>query len=170
MSLKSARFFGLFLCTAVLNIRHKFSMGLRSDDWLGHERTLILLFANHSVVNFAVCLGSFSCWKIHLRRPGSFLRSEAASAPVSACSWNYQFFHQWCGVPLYMDSKTATHHEAASSLLLGRERVLGIIGSPWFPPNTTSFVLAEKFNIAFIGPYNPFPKLNSFVMMVFGKR
>ena len=44
------------------------------------------------------------------------------------------------------------------------------IGSPRFPPNMSRFVLAKKLNFAFIGPYNPFPKLNSFVKMVCCKR
>ena len=99
MSLKSARFFGLLLCTAVLRIRHKFSKELRSRDWLGHERTLSLLSIlllisayvwDHYLAERTTCAG----YRI-------FLHSEVASAPVSSCTWNHPFFHQWCGVPLY---------------------------------------------------------------------
>ena len=72
-------------------------------------------------------------------------------------------------LPFTMDSKTASHHDTASSMLDVWDGVLGIIGSLWFPLNMASLILAKKFNFAFIGPYNPFPKLNSFVKMVFGK-
>ena len=65
--------------------------------------------------------------------------------------------------PCTMDSKTAPHLDAASSMFDGKDGVLWIIGSPWFGRNTTSIVSAEKFNFAFIGRYNPFAKLNSFV-------
>ncbi len=45
----------------------RFSMGLRSGDWLGHSRTLKCFLRSHSFVARAVCLGSLSCWKTQPR-------------------------------------------------------------------------------------------------------
>ncbi len=42
---------------------HRFSIGSRSGDWLGHSRTLKCFLWSHSLVALAVCLGSLSCWK-----------------------------------------------------------------------------------------------------------
>ena len=66
-------FLGYSLWTPYLKRCHKFSIGLRSCDWLGHGRTFIFFFWNHSFVKFAVCLGSLSCWKVYLRHPYNFL-------------------------------------------------------------------------------------------------
>ncbi len=46
---------------------HRFSMGWRSGDWLGHSRTLMCFFLSHSFVALAVCFGSLSCWNTHPR-------------------------------------------------------------------------------------------------------
>ncbi len=50
-----------------LQFLHRFSMGLRSGDWLGHSRTLMCFFLSHSFVALAVCFGSLSCWNTHPR-------------------------------------------------------------------------------------------------------
>jgi len=54
------------MCWAIhiFNPLHKFSMGLRFGDWLGHSRTLKCFLQSHSFVARAICLGSLSCWKI----------------------------------------------------------------------------------------------------------
>ena len=62
---KSLRFWGCRLAT--WSSLHRFSMGFRSGEWLGHSRTLICFFLSHSFVALAVCLGSLSCWKTHPR-------------------------------------------------------------------------------------------------------
>ncbi len=41
---------------------HRFSMGLRSGDWVGHSRISMFFFLIHFFVALAVCFGSFSCW------------------------------------------------------------------------------------------------------------
>ncbi len=41
---------------------HSISIRFKSGLWLGHSKTLILLFLSHSEVNFLVCLGSLSCY------------------------------------------------------------------------------------------------------------
>ncbi|KAG9463069.1 hypothetical protein GDO78_022510 [Eleutherodactylus coqui] len=60
---KSLRFRGCRLATLIFSSLHKFSMGLRSGDWLGHSMTLMCFFLIHSFVALAVCFGSLSCWK-----------------------------------------------------------------------------------------------------------
>ena len=64
---KSLRFKGCHLATRSFSSLHRFSMGFRSGDWLGHSRTLICLFLSHSFVALAVCFGSLSFWKTHPR-------------------------------------------------------------------------------------------------------
>ncbi len=53
--------------TRTFNSLQRFSMGLRSGDWLGHSRTLKCFLRSHSFVARAVCLGSLSCWKTQPR-------------------------------------------------------------------------------------------------------
>ena len=43
---------------------HRFSMGFRSGDCDGHGKTFILLSVNNFCVDFEVCFGSLSCWKV----------------------------------------------------------------------------------------------------------
>ncbi len=59
----SFRFWGCRPQTRLLSSAHRFSMGLRSGDWLGHSSRLMLLSPNHALMTLAVCLGSLSCWK-----------------------------------------------------------------------------------------------------------
>uniref|UniRef100_A0A8C5N124 Sterol regulatory element-binding protein cleavage-activating protein n=1 Tax=Leptobrachium leishanense TaxID=445787 RepID=A0A8C5N124_9ANUR len=54
-------FWGCRWATRTFNSLQRFSMGLRSGDWLGHSRTLICFLRSHSFVARAVCLGSLSC-------------------------------------------------------------------------------------------------------------
>ncbi len=71
-----SRDFGPLLHTCLLQIfqvlwsfssLHRFSIGFRSGDWLGHSRTLKCFLRSHSLVTLAVCLGSLSCWKTQPR-------------------------------------------------------------------------------------------------------
>ncbi len=64
---KSLRFWGWRLATQTFSSLHRFSMGLRSGDWLGHSRTLMCFFLSHYFVALAVCFGSLSCWNTHPR-------------------------------------------------------------------------------------------------------
>ncbi len=71
-----SRDFGPLLHTGLLQIfqvlgrfssLHRFSIGFRSGDWLGHSRTLKCFLQRHFLVALAVCLGSLSCWKTQPR-------------------------------------------------------------------------------------------------------
>ena len=64
---KSLSFRGCRLATRSFSSLHRFSMGFRSGDWLGHSRSLLCFFLSHSFVALAVCFGSLSCWKTHPR-------------------------------------------------------------------------------------------------------
>ena len=58
---KSLRFRGCCSATRSFSSLHRFLMGFRSGDWLGHYRTLICFFLSHSFVALAVCFGSLGC-------------------------------------------------------------------------------------------------------------
>ena len=64
---KSLRFQGCRLATRSFSSLHRFLMGFRSGDWLGHSRTFICFILSHSFVALAVYFGSLSCWKTHLQ-------------------------------------------------------------------------------------------------------
>uniref|UniRef100_A0A3P9DV41 Uncharacterized protein n=1 Tax=Maylandia zebra TaxID=106582 RepID=A0A3P9DV41_9CICH len=64
---RAVMFWGCRRATRTFNSRHRFSMGLRSGDWLGHSRTFKCFLRSHSFVARAVCFGSLSCWKTQPR-------------------------------------------------------------------------------------------------------
>ena len=83
---KSLRFGGCRLAARSFSSLHRFSMGFRSGDWLGHSRTLICFFLSHSFV--PVCFGSLSCWKTH--PPFSVLSlKEGGCRPKFPSTWNH---------------------------------------------------------------------------------
>ncbi len=67
ISSRAVMFWGCRWATWTFNSLQRFSMGLRSGDWLGHSRTLKCFLRSHSFVARAVCLGSLSCWKTQPR-------------------------------------------------------------------------------------------------------
>ncbi len=67
ISSRAVMFWGCRWATRTFNYLQRFSMGLRSGDWLGHSRTLKCFLRSHSFVARAVCLGSLSCWKTQPR-------------------------------------------------------------------------------------------------------
>ena len=67
ISFNSARYFGILSRILFFSVPQGFSIGVKSGDWHGHWRTLIFLSLNHSRVQFAVSLGSLSCWNVRLR-------------------------------------------------------------------------------------------------------
>ncbi len=90
---KSLRFQGWHLAT--FSSLHRFYMGLRSGDWLGHSRTLMCFFLSHSFVALTVCFGLLSCWNtIHnpfsmpwpwryMARPSSHLMQCSCPVPFT---------------------------------------------------------------------------------------
>ncbi len=84
---KSLRFRGWRLATRTFSSLHRFSVGLRSGDWLGHSRTLMCFFLSHSFVALAVCFESLSCWNTHPRPIFNALAGFNGSHPSAL----------WCG-------------------------------------------------------------------------
>jgi len=125
------------MCWAIhiFNPLHKFSMGLRFGDWLGHSRTLKCFLQSHSFVARAICLGSLSCWKIQtcfifkaLTDGRRFWLKISRYMAVHSYLNTYQFSCPFC-------RKTAPKQDVSSLLLHG---VLGMHLCIPLPPNTTS--------------------------------
>ena len=91
---KSSSDLGPLFCTLLFSSPHRFSMGLRSGDWDGQGRSLILCLVNHFWVNLAVCLGSLSCWKTQWRPIFSF--REEATRFWFKMSWYFNAFMMPC--------------------------------------------------------------------------
>ena len=81
---RSFTFLGLRLSTALFNSADRCTIGLRSGDWDGHDRTLILLSQNHCCVDLEVCFGSLSCWKVHIQpSPSPLAEATRLSAKIA---------------------------------------------------------------------------------------
>ncbi len=127
---KSLRFRGWRLATRTFSSLHRFSMGWRSGDCLGHSRTLMYCFLTHSFVALAVCFGSLSCWNTLPRSISMPWRYMAPSiVPLMWCS---------CCV--------------STSMFDGGDGVLGVIGSIPPLPNTASWVDAKELDFGLIWP------------------
>ncbi|XP_064825304.1 poly(rC)-binding protein 2-like isoform X5 [Oncorhynchus masou masou] len=61
ISSRTVMFWGCCWATRTFNSLQRFSMGLRSGDWIGNPGTLKCFLRSHSFVARAVCLGSLSC-------------------------------------------------------------------------------------------------------------
>lgn len=62
ISSRAVMFWGCFWATRTFNSLQRFSMGLRSEDWLGHSRTLKCFLWSHFFITWVVCLRSLPCW------------------------------------------------------------------------------------------------------------
>ncbi len=93
------------LATRTFSSLHRFSMGLRSGDWLGHSRTFICLFLSHSFVSLAVCFGSLSWWsKTLIHDP--FSMPWLASMPWPWCYLAPPIVPlMWCSCPVPLAEK-----------------------------------------------------------------
>ncbi len=58
-SLQIMRFHGPLLWTLIFCYFHRFSIGFKSDDWLGHSSSFIFFLWNQLRFSLAVCLGLF---------------------------------------------------------------------------------------------------------------
>jgi hypothetical protein len=52
---------GFFFFTILSTSFQSISIGFMSGDCEGHSKTLIFFFANQSLANLLVCVGSLSC-------------------------------------------------------------------------------------------------------------
>jgi len=72
------------------NSHQRFSMRFNSGDCDGHCRIVKDFFCKQALVEFEVCLGSLSCWKVQRRPSFSFL-----SLGTTYLSW-YTEMNQSC--------------------------------------------------------------------------
>ena len=56
----------LFLYNLLDKIPHKFSVGFKSEDWVGQSKTSIFFVLNQSFVSWEVCVAALSYWKMAL--------------------------------------------------------------------------------------------------------
>ncbi len=89
----------VLLCTP-LQLTPQIFNGLRSGDWDGHGRSLILCLVNHFCVDLATCLGSLSCWKTQWRPIFSF-RAEATRFCFKM-SWYFKAFMMPCTLTRFL--------------------------------------------------------------------
>ncbi len=148
---KSLRFRGWRLATQTFSSLHRFSMGWRSGDWLGHSRTLMCFFLSHSFVALAVCFGSLSCWNTHSRLIFNAL-ALTVHGPV-----HHPFDAVQLSCPL--SRKTPPKHNVSTSMFDGGDGVLGVIGSIPPPTNTASWVDAKELDFGLIWPQHFHPVL-----------
>ncbi len=142
--LHSLRFRGWRLAARTFSSLHRFSMGWRSGDWLGHSRTLMCFFLSHSFVALAVCFGSLSCWNTH-PRPIFNALALTVHGPV-----HRPFDAVQLSCPL--SRKTPPKHNVSTSMFDGGDGVLGVIGSIPPPPNRASWVDAKELDFGLIWP------------------
>ncbi len=167
ISSRAVMFWGCRWATRTFNSLQRFSMGLRSGDWLGHSRTLKCFLRSHSFVARAVCLGSLSCWKTQPR----FIFNALADGRRFSLKIS-RYIHSF----LYTDQsswslcrKTAPKHDVSTPMLHSRYGVLWMQLSILSPPNTTSWVFTKKFYFGFIWPYDILPILFWIIQMLSSK-
>ena len=141
---KSFRFQSCRLATRSFSSLHRFLMGFRSGDWLGHSRTLMCFFLSHSFVALAVCFGSLSCWKTH---PWTHLQCSHWGKEVVAQNFPV---HGPIHPPLDtvksscpLSWETCPKHKVSISMLHSGDGVLGVVLSISLPPNMASRVDAK---------------------------
>ncbi len=170
ISSRAVMFWGCRWATRTFNSLQRFSMGLRSGDWLGHSRTLKCFLRSHSFVAQAVCLGSLSCWKTQPRfifnaladgRRFS-LKNLTIHGPIHSFLYTDQSSWSVC-------RKTAPKHDVSTPMLHSRYGVLWMQLSILSPPNTTSWVFTKKLYFGFIGPYDILPILFWIIQMLSSK-
>ncbi len=146
---------------------HRFSIGFRSGDWLGHSRTLKCFLRSHSLVALAVCLGSLSCWKTQPRPIFSALtEGRRLLAKIS------RYIHPALNTvqsscPLCR--KAPPKHDVSTPMLHGWDGVLGIV-LILLPPNTASGVYIKKLYFGLIWPHDLLPCLLWIIQMVIFRR
>ncbi len=138
ISSRAVMFWGCRWATQTFNSLQRFSIGLRSGDWLGHSRTLKCFLRSHS------SFPGRCVWDhCHAERPSHV----SSSMPLlmlggfhskSHDTWPHSFF-------LYTDQsswslcrKTAPKHDVSTPMLHSRYGVLWMQLSILSPPNTTS--------------------------------
>ncbi len=170
ISSRAVMFWGCRWATRTFNSLQRFSMGLRSGDWLGHSRTLKCFLRSHSFVARAVVFGIIVMLKdpamFHLQCPcwwkEVFTQNLTIHGPIHSFLYTDQSSWSLC-------RKTAPKHDVSTPMLHSRYGVLWMQLSILSPPNTTSWVFTKKFYFGFIWPYDILPILFWIIQMLSSK-
>ena len=147
ISFNFERFFRLLCRILFFHLPQWLSIGLRSGNWLGHWRTSIFLSLNLSPVKSSVCLGSCSCWNVHL----SFFNNRfALGMRLFSDIWRYVAPIHF---PINDVQCTSPNHYTTTSVLRSWYDIL--IRCHFHPPNMIS---SDQMS---------FPILISFLQMFF---
>ncbi len=169
ISSRAVMFWGCRWATRTFNSLQRFSMGLRSGDWLGHSRTLKCFLRSHSFVARAV-FGIIFMLKdpatFHLQCPcwwkEVFTQNLMIHGPIHSFLYTDQSSWSLC-------RKTSPKHDVSTPMLHSRYGVLWKQLSILSPPNTTSWVFTKKFYFGFIWPYDILPILFWIIQMLSSK-
>ncbi len=135
--------------TRTFSSLHRFSMGLRSGDWLGHSRTLMCFFLSHSFVVLAV----HGFWVIVMLQYQSTTHFQCPvwlQCPGPDGVWPRPSSFDAVQLPCPLSRKTPPKHNVSTSMFDGGDGVLGVIGSIPPPPNTASLVYAKELDFGLI--------------------
>ncbi len=157
ISSRAVMFWGCRWATRTFNSLQRFSMGLRSGDWLGHSRTLKCFLRSRSFVARAVCLGSLSCWKT---QPRFIFNALADGRRFSLKISRYMApfilsFTQISRPGPFAEKQPQSMMFPPPCFTVG----MVFFGCNFSPPNTTSWVFTKKFYFGFIW-HSPNPLLD----------
>ncbi len=153
---KSLRFWGWRLVTRTFSSLHRFSMGFKSGDWLGH------FFLRHSFVALAVCFGSLPCRNTHPRP----IINALAGFNALALTVHGPVHRPFDAMQLSCrPSRNTPPNHVSTSMFDGGDGVLGVIGSIPPPPNTAICVDAKELDFGLIWPQ----RFHPFVLRIIGK-
>ena len=133
----------------ILQFPQWFSIGLRSGDSLGHWRTFIFFLLNHSRVKFAACLGSLSCWNVHLRLSN---KRYAIEMPLLQYLTIHATFHLTINdvqCTSAMRGRTSPNHCTTTTVLHSWYAIFTAIRCPLRSPIMTCGIESEKFFFLF---------------------
>ncbi len=170
ISSRGSDVWGCRWATRTFNSLQRFSMELRSGDWLGHSRTLKCFLRSHSFVARAGVFGIIVMLKdpatFHLQCPcwwkEVFTQNLTIHGPIHSFLYTDQSSWSLC-------RKTAPKHDVSTPMLHSRYGVLWMQLSILSPPNTTSWVFTKKFYFGFIWPYDILPILFWIIQMLSSK-
>src|SRR4029434_5823090 len=102
-------------CRLGFSSSHRFSMGFRSGDCDGHGKTFILRSVNHFCVDFEVCFGSLTCWKVQ-PQPILSLLEGAVGFSFNICWYLMESMMYPNKMSRAFGRKTAPQHQRSATI------------------------------------------------------
>ncbi len=160
------RFWGCCWATQCFSYLHRFSIGFRSGDWLGHSRTLKCFLRSHPLL----CVWGHC----HAGRPSHdpssmLLLREGGCWPKSRDTWPHPSSPQYSAVvlsPLLKSTPKSWCFHTHTSWL---GWCSWDCTHPFLPPNTARGVYTKKLYFGLIRPHDLLSCLLWIIQMVFGK-